>query len=104
MLSQNRRLRAKEVEEVLSLGRPVRGGHLSMKFLQKKSPFRLAVVVPKSLARKATLRNKLRRAAYDSFPTLSQRTGHAVFFVRIIPKEPLRTVFKEEMATLLAKI
>jgi ribonuclease P protein component len=76
-----------------------------MKFLQKNEPFRLAAVVPKSLARKAHVRNKLRRAVYDSFPAASsRRTGRAVFFVRTIPKEPARSVFKEEILTLLAKI
>jgi len=75
-----------------------------MKYLQKKEPLRLAVVVPKSLARKANLRNKLRRAAYDSFPAdaLASRTGRAIFFVRSIPKEPLRTIFRQESAALLA--
>ncbi len=106
MLSRHRRLRASEVEKVLSLGRSVRGGHLSMKFLQNKEPFRLAVIVPKSIARKATLRNKLRRAGYDSLGTLSltSHTGHALFFVRSIPKDALRTIFKQEAATLLTKI
>lgn len=77
-----------------------------MKYLQNKEPFRLAVIVPKSLARKATLRNRLRRAAYDSLPStsLSSFTGYALFFVRSIPSEPLRTVFKAEAAQLLSKI
>jgi len=94
------------VEQVLSLGRSVRGAHLSLKFLKNKEPFRFAMVVPKSLARKATMRNKLRRAAYDSVgaASLSPRTGQAVFFVRAIPKEPLRTIFTEEAKTLLTKI
>lgn len=75
-----------------------------MKFLQNKKPFRLAVVVSKSVARKAVERNRLRRAAYDSLssPTLAA-TGHALFFVRSIPKEPLRTVFKKEITALLSQ-
>lgn len=105
MLSRHKRLRASEVEEVLSLGRSVRGGHLSMKFLQKKELLRVSAVVSKSLARKATLRNKLRRAVYDSIPaSASKRTGHAIFFVRAVPQGSLRAVFKEEVNALLSKI
>src|ERR1700690_3898445 len=105
MLSRRRRLRADEVKEVVSRGRPVRGAHLSMKFLQAKGPLRFAVVVPKSLARKATLRNKLRRAAYDSIPAaLPSHTGRAIFFVRAVPKEAARTIFREEIGALIAKI
>ena len=106
MLSRHKRLRASEVDTVLSRGKSIRGGHLSMKFLQNKEPFRLAVIVPKSLARKATLRNKLRRAAYDSIGTSlpPSSKGHALFFVRSIPMTPLRTIFKEEATALLTKI
>lgn len=106
MLSRRRRLRASEVAEVVAYGRSVRGGHLSLKFLKKNEPLRIAVVVPKSLAKKANVRNRLRRAAYDSLAheILLSRTGRAIFFVRSVPQDPLRRSFREEALTLLAQI
>ena len=74
-----------------------------MKFLRTAEALRAAIVVSKSVARTAVLRNRVRRAAYEAIPALPHR-GRALFFVRSIPLDPLRSVFREEITALLAKL
>lgn len=106
MLKKRLRLRSLEVEEVVKLGRSARSTHLQVKFLAGRGTFRSAAVVPKSLARKATARNTLRRAMYRAIAishTLGLK-GNAVFFVRLIPKESPSATFFEEIPQLLSKL
>ena len=106
MLPKRRRLSAEEVSDVIARGRSLREGILSMKYLPSSGPLRAAVVAPNSLARKATARNRLRRALYAALASLPEATpfqaSKAVFFVRSIPSSPLVSTFREEL-TLLAK-
>jgi ribonuclease P protein component len=81
MLPRSRRLRAHEVAEVLKRGRTVRVGPYQGKLLAASHALRVAVIVPKRVARKATARNALRRAAYRSLASLS------------LPSEGLLAVF-----------
>jgi ribonuclease P protein component len=106
MLSRRKRLRAHEVGAIIASGRSARGTHLSVKFLPASTSFRAAVVVPKSLARKAHDRNRLRRAAYRALADLSvtDKKGTAVFFVRTIPQGPLAPAFASDLAMLVSKI
>ena len=108
MLKKRLRLRAAEVEDVLKRGRSVRSTHLQLKLLAGVEPLRSAAVVAKSVARKATARNSLRRAIYRaiaiSVPLPSPLKGNAVFFLRVIPKETPSAVIKEEISFLLSKI
>jgi len=110
MLPKRKRLTAQEVAKVLSRGRSVNSSRspavLSMKFLAVSGPLKVAVVVAKSLARKATLRNSLRRAVYQALSTtaLPGAGFHAIFFVRSVPKEAKTTTFREEIEVLLKKL
>ena len=106
MLKKRLRLRAAEVEEILKGGRSVRSAHMQLKLLSGQEPLRSAAVVAKSLVRKASARNTLRRAIYRaiaSTPSPSAR-GKALFFLRIIPKEASNAIIKEEVSFLLSKI
>jgi len=62
MLKKRLRLRAAEVENILKKGRSVRSAHMQAKALPGQEPLRSAAVVGKTLARKANVRNSLRRA------------------------------------------
>lgn len=70
MLPRSRRLRALEVKEVLARGHSVRAGQFSAKFFHTKELSRVAVVVPKSTARRAVERNRLRRTLYRALEPL----------------------------------
>ena len=102
MLSKTRRLRAAEVREVLARGRGRGGEVLSVKILPTTSAFRCAVVVSKKLARTAVMRNKMRRAVYRALRGTSlPHTGHAILFVRSVPKTDAGKVFAAELKRLL---
>ena len=106
MLTKSKRLRAAEVEQVMKTGKSARSAHLQVKFVSSSASLRSAAVVPKSLARKATARNALRRALYRAIA--GQKTtdikGNAVFFVRVIPKDKSTATFTEELMQLLPKL
>ena len=106
MLKKSKRLRSNEVEQVMKNGRSLRSTHLQVKFAPTGLSFRSAAVVPKSIARKATARNTLRRALYRALLTTNTSTckGNAVFFVRSVPKEKSAAVFAEELTQLTTKL
>ncbi|HEV8677442.1 MAG TPA: hypothetical protein VN701_01265 [Candidatus Paceibacterota bacterium] len=113
MLPKRSRLTSSEVEEVLkkgiSLSIPAQKNQkslISAKFVASKGHFRAVAIAPKSVAKSAVVRNRLRRAVYRaiaSFPT-PKKGGTAVFFVRSIPKGPLTPAFAEEIGIFLGKI
>lgn len=113
MLPKSSRLTSKEVQEVLDKGRSImispsngRKSLISAKFLPTSGTFRAAAVAPKSVAKSAIVRNRLRRAVYRAiagFPA-QKRRGIAIFFVRSIPKPPLTPAFAEEIGIFLDKI
>ena len=113
MLSKGKRLTSVEVEEVLKKGislkiSPLKGRNslISAKFLAMPGPFRVAAVAPKSVAKSAVTRNRLRRAVYRAIAGLPapKRHGIAIFFVRSTPKEPLTPAFAEEIKPIFDKI
>ena len=100
MLPKRRRLVAAEVRHVLRKGRSNRATFLSFKHVAGPDALRVAVVVPKSVAKKATERNRIRRAVYRTLvPILG--TGLGVVFVQKIPPPPIVRAFESELALLL---
>ena len=108
MLKKRLRLRSKEVDEVLKSGRSARSPHMQAKWVVSPEPLRSAAVVAKSVARKANVRNALRRSVYRALASfgVSATLPHAraVFFLRVIPKEHPSVILKEEISFLLSKI
>ena len=102
MLPKRQRLVAVEVREVLKRGRSTRGSCLSIKHLSTSSPLRVSVVVPKSVAKQAVERNRIRRAAYRALAPLSG-SGIAVVFVHKVPPEPITPAFRFELSQLLKR-
>lgn len=102
MLAKRRRLAAVEVRHVLARGRSSRAVYTSLKHVPGTDALRAAVVVSKSLAKKATVRNRLRRAVYRALIPLNG-TGQIIVFVQKIPPPPLTDAFAADLATLLKK-
>lgn len=106
MLGKQARLRAEEVKEVLAKGRSVRSTYLQIKHLPSQGALRCAAVAPKSLAKGAVERNRLRRALYRALSQSDRQglQGMAVCFIRATPKGALTPVFSEELYNLLSKL
>jgi ribonuclease P protein component len=113
MLPKARRLTSEEVEEVLKKGTPLhtppqKGSKslVSAKFLAKGTVFKAVAIVPKTVAKRATERNRLRRAVYRAIASLPipKKPGVATFFVRSIPKPPLSPAFAEEIKSIVSKL
>jgi|SRR3989344_5031545 len=80
MLSKKQRLSASEVREIIKSGRSARAATLSAKFLPAKEG-KAAVVVSAKVAKTAVLRNRLRRAAYQTLRTALPQHTQVVFFL-----------------------
>lgn len=100
MLPKARRLTSPEVKAVLARGRSRRAVHLSMKYLASPTPLKTSVIVPKSVAKRAVERNRLRRAVYRTL-TPHSGAGNAIIFVQKKPQEPMSAVFAEDVAVLM---
>ncbi len=98
MLPASRRLRAVEVRRVLKEGRSLSSGPLAVKWIAT-STGKVAVVVSKKTAKKAILRNALRRSVYRELTKLPR--AHVVFFVR---KAASLEAIRREVKTLCSKL
>jgi ribonuclease P protein component len=82
MLPKKNRLDRKTLEEVFKTGQFVNTPSLTFKFLLKKdSPTRVSFVVPKTVAKKATVRNELRRRGYSEVDLKKFPNGLAGVFI-----------------------
>jgi RNase P protein component len=113
MLPKGKRLTSSDVQTVLSRGISIsispqkgRNNLISARFLATPGGFRVAAVAPKSVAKSAVVRNRLRRAVYRAVAGLPtpKKSGAVVFFVRSIPKEALTPAFAGEISIFLEKI
>ncbi len=104
MLKKRLRLRTSEVNEVLKGGRSARSPHMQVKWVGSQESLRSAAVVAKSVARKANVRNNLRRAIYRAIAVVPSPApqARALFFLRLIPKEQPSAIIKEEVSFLLS--
>lgn len=116
MISSSNRLRTSEVEKVLKYGRGLpHGAYLSAKIFHPKeessATIRSAVVISKKVAKTAIVRNRVRRAVYDSITAASSElravgniSAQIVFFVRSIPEDNLRIAFVREVKKILSSL
>lgn len=79
MLSKHNRLTAREVREILKRGKTLRAPSLVAKYVSG-TPAKFAVVISKKVAKKATERNKIRRAIYGALSP-DALTSHVVLLV-----------------------
>ncbi|MDE2213106.1 MAG: ribonuclease P protein component [Patescibacteria group bacterium] len=103
MLKRSSRLRAGEVAVVVRQGKALRARFLSAKILNHGSAtIRAAAVVPKSVAKTAVARNRMRRALYRAFAThipSSAKGFDIVFFLRTLPSDT--TLIAQDVETIL---
>ncbi|MBX4192169.1 ribonuclease P protein component [Candidatus Parcubacteria bacterium] len=107
MLSHGARLRASEVRQIIKSGKSLRSAaapHVSLKYMQSPT-FRAAIVVSKSIARTATERNRLRRAAYNALRELAPSFhAQAVLFIQKRPSSPLAPTLRTEVQSLIGSL
>ena len=66
MLPKRNRVNKKEVDEIFKNGSFVNSPNLTFKFLHKKGiESKISFISPKSISKKAVIRNKLRRIGYN---------------------------------------
>lgn len=98
MISQKHRLNKALFEEVLKKGRNLNLGLFSVRVLHSPDSqdvvCRLAVVVPKSIVKKSTDRNRIKRQVYESlrliYPLLPKS-----WIILFVKKEILKAGFEE---------
>lgn len=76
MFSKKNRLSAKDIEKIFKDGLFISSTNLSLKYIVSNNGKRFSVTIPKSVSKKAVIRNLLRRRGYslllkylDKFPT-----------------------------------
>ena len=106
MLPKKNRLDTKTVEKVFKVGAFVNSPSLTLRFLKNKENLetRISVVVPKSVAKKATERNVLRRRGYTALGGVLSKFPAGVIGVIVFKKPILLLETKNEIETLLTKI
>ena len=65
MLPKKNRADKKVVERIFKEGRVINAPNLALRFVASRGPARISVIVPKSTAKKAVERNRLRRRGYS---------------------------------------
>ncbi len=79
----------------------IRGKSLSLRFVCS-TPKGYSVVIPKSVAARATARNKARRVAYSILQATETCEMQGIFYVRALPNN-YASMFQQEMLELLEK-
>lgn len=116
MLPKIHRLDKKTLEEVFKSGRFVNTGSLTLKFILKKGSFtRISFIVPKTVSKKAVVRNQLRRRGYSLLNIKDLKEGTIGVFVfgkkseelfygrKTKEKDPIGNL-KQEIETIISKI
>ena len=73
-----------------------------LRYLPQTTP-QYAVVAPKGVAKRAVLRNKLRRQGYNALRTLSLNNGLAVLMFKKFITPPTSQAIAEDIKTLLIR-
>ena len=82
----------------------VAGSFFTFKYMAKK-PSQYSVVAPKSMAKSAVLRNKLRRQGYNALSSLNiHKDIMGIFFYKKQAKMPIYKDIKDDIGLILSKI
>ena len=107
MLPKKSRTDKKAIERVFKEGKFINFPHLTFKFIQTRSSVspRISFIVPKSIAKLAVKRNKLRRRGYDVLKTYITDFPLGLIGVFIFKKyQDDISIIKDEIKTILSKI
>jgi ribonuclease P protein component len=106
MLSKAKRADKKTIDQIFSGGKFINSQTLTFKYiLTGVSAARVSFIAPKSVAKLAVERNRLRRRGYDALKTESAGLPPGVYGVFIFKKyEEDRKKIKKEIETIFGKI
>ena len=99
MLPKRKRLNKTLFEEIMKKGVIIHSPFFVFRYLKQKTP-QFAFVVPKSVAKSAVLRNKLRRQGYNTIKDLNLPSCAGIFFY----KNPKNLDFKGDILNIFKKI
>jgi ribonuclease P protein component len=107
MLSKNRRIPRKLIEKTLKHGKTVRGRNLSLKYsVDSGKPSGFAFIVSSKTAKRAVLRNKLKRrgraAVFGLLPEIKDGCSVLIFFEKGSAKMKFSEI-KQEITRLFQK-
>lgn len=92
MLSKKKRTTKENFQEVIDKGKILHGSFFYFKYIKNKKP-KFSFVLPKSISKKAILRNKYRRLGYNILLKTKLKPVWGIFFYK---KDSLK-VKKEEI-------
>ncbi len=87
MLPKNKRVTKDIFQIILKKGNMLSGSLFVLRYLPQETP-QFAVVAPKSVAKRAVLRNKLRRQGYNVLRALKPQNGLAILMYKKFNEVP----------------
>ncbi|HUC88873.1 MAG TPA: ribonuclease P protein component [Candidatus Paceibacterota bacterium] len=103
MLPKNKRVTKELFQKIIKTGGSLSGLFFIFRYINSNAP-RYAFVVPKSVAKKAVDRNKLRRIGYRAmFPYLSKNIS-GIFFYKKSGKQASFQEIKSDIENLFKKL
>jgi ribonuclease P protein component len=103
MLSKKKRVTKELFPVILKKGGTLSTSLFSFRYIPSEIP-RYAFVAPKTVAKKAVDRNKLRRQGYAALRLYNLKPCSGVFFYKKQAKAPLFQSIKEDVGSILSKI
>ncbi len=103
MLSNKKRVRKELFQDILKIGRTIPSPLFVFRYIPQKPP-QYAFVVPKTVAKRAVDRNKLRRQGYNILRLTTLPSVVGVFFYKKPAKTAKNVDIKGDILTILNKI
>jgi ribonuclease P protein component len=107
MLPKRNRVNKKEVDEIFKSGSFVNSPNLTFKFLLKKGIIgpKVSFISPKSISKKAVIRNKLRRIGYNILKKYKKDFPSELIGVFVFRKyQDDVSIIENEIKTIFSKI
>jgi ribonuclease P protein component len=103
MLSKKKRVTKDLFQAIMKSGKVIQSPFFIFRYI-KQNPPNYAFVAPKSIAKTATERNKLRRRGYNSLSLMVKIPLAGIFFYKKEAKNATFKEIKEDIGDLLSKI
>lgn len=103
MLPKRKRVNKELFQNVLQKGEVFHSSFFIFRYIRQKTP-QYAFVVPKTVAKSAVLRNKLRRLGYNSLNLTQIPPLAAIFFYKKQAQKISQNQIKDDILSLLKKI
>jgi ribonuclease P protein component len=103
MLPKNKRVTKALFQKVMDTGGRINGSFFVLRYIRSAKP-QFAFVAPKSVAKLAVRRNKLRRYGYNSLRSQPLLPYIGVFFYKKLPKEVSPEEIKKDIEEVLERL